>query len=248
MVEKKRIPVKRSNVFDELMGDYGEKSFKEKNIVELGYTETGQSMKLGVSEMGHTLISGMSRSGKSRMAKNMLNSIVKFADVAIYSPKVSDYVEYMDKAMVSGDTNYFDTLLNRTIGVLERRNEEQLRRSKEAGYSVRCEDSPMLIVIDEFATYKEASSEAARRNLKRIIAEGAGLNIFLMLITQVATKRVLDGGLKDNIMTLIAFKARDAYASRMAIGNRQAEFLELGQGIVQNVDKQFTITRFDKIG
>lgn len=230
--------------FDSLMDDYGAKGKKEKNIISLGFTETGQEVKLGMSEMGHTLISGMSRSGKSRMAKGMMKSILSFADVAIYSPKSQDYVEFMDKSYVTSDIDKFGALIRRTVGEIERRNEKSLTLSMEAGESVPCTDPPLLIVVDEFATFSSMAGEGAMRALKRIIAEGAGLNVFLMLITQVANKKVLNDGLKDNIMTLIAFKARDAYASRMAIGTREAEFLELGQGIVRNVDKQFTITRY----
>lgn len=231
-------------LFTELMADYGVKNNKEKNVISLGYLETGFEVRLGMSEMGHTLISGMSRSGKSRMAKSMMKSISKFADIAIFSPKASDYVEFEAMAFVSSDVDAFGALIRRTVGVLERRNEEVLKKSRAAGESVRCTDPPILVVIDEFATFNELAGEGSMRGLKRLIAEGAGLNIFLMLITQVATKKILSDGLRDNMMTLIAFKARDAYASRMAIGSRDAEFIELGQAIVRNVDKQFMITRY----
>lgn len=230
--------------FSSLMADYKAEKPKEKNIISLGFTETGYEVKLGMSEMGHTLISGMSRSGKSRMAKSMMVSIMKFADVAIFSPKIQDYVEFMDQAYVDSDSDAFGVLIRRVIGEMERRNDVLVKKSIEAGKSVRCTESPMLIVIDEFASFADMAKEDAMRALKRIIREGAGLNVFLMLITQTASKKVLSEGLKDNILTSIAFKAQNSYASRMAIGSRDAEFLELGQGIVQNVDKQFTVTRY----
>lgn len=233
----------KKNIFDELMSDYDVVKREEDNLVSLGFTEVGYEVKLGMSEMGHTLISGISRSGKSRMAKSMLKSIVNFASVTIYSPKAQDYVEFMSEARVVSDINEFSDLVLRTIGILERRNEALLRKSIAKGKSVRCTDPPMLLVIDEFATASTMMDDGVMRALKRLIAEGAGLNIFLMIITQVATKKVLSDGLKDNILTLIAFKARDAYSARMALGNREPEFLRLGQGIVMNVDKKFKITR-----
>lgn len=233
----------KKNFFKELMEGYSTPTVK-KNPIVMGYTETGKEIILDMNEMGHTLISGMSRSGKSRMAKSLMKTILEFADVAIFSPKIADYVEFMDSADISSDIDYFGGLIRRTVGVLERRNEKQLSKSIEKGESVRCTDPPMLIVIDEFAQFSEAIDEGAMRGLKRLIAEGAGLNIFLMIITQVPTKKLLSDGLRDNMMTLIAFKARDGYASRMAIGDRKAEFLELGQSIVQNVDKRYTITKY----
>lgn len=232
-----------SKFFNELMEGYSTPVVK-KNPIVMGYTETGREVVLDMNQMGHTLISGMSRSGKSRMAKSLMKTILKFADVAIFSPKPADYVEFMKKAKVSGDVDEFGALIRRIVGVLEQRNDVQLKKSIEAGISVRCEDSPILIVIDEFATFSDMADEGAMRGLKRLIAEGAGLNIFLMIITQVPTKKLLNDGLRDNMMTLIAFKARDGYASRMAIGDRKAEFLELGQSIVQNVDKRYTITKY----
>lgn len=233
-----------SKFFNNLMEGYATQTVVKKNPIVMGYTETGKEIVFDMNQMGHTLISGMSRSGKSRMAKSLMKTILKFADVAIFSPKPADYVEFMKQAKVSGDVDEFGALIRRTVGVLERRNEAQLEKSIEAGESVRCEDSPVLIVIDEFATFSEAIDEGSMRGLKRLIAEGAGLNIFLMIITQVPTKKLLSDGLRDNMMTLIAFKARDGYASRMAIGDRKAEFLELGQSIVKNVDKRYTITRY----
>lgn len=234
---------KPKNIFDEMMSDYDAVEKKDVNTVSLGYTETGYEVQLGMSEMGHTLISGISRSGKSQMAKSMLKSIVKFASVVVYSPKAQDYVEFMKDARVVNDINEFSDLVLRTVGILERRNEALLQKSIKAGKSVRCTDQPMLLVVDEFATATTMMDDGAMRALKRLIAEGAGLNIYLMIITQVATKKVLSDGLKDNILTLIAFKARDAYSARMALGNREPEFLRLGQGIVMNVDKKFKITR-----
>lgn len=233
-----------SKAFKSMMDGYGTANIIKKNPINMGYTETGKSVVFDMNQMGHTLISGMSRSGKSRMAKSLMKTILKFADVAIFSPKPADYVEFMDKAYVTGDIDEFGTLVRRTIGVLENRNEQQLQKSMEAGESVRCEDPPLLIVIDEFATFNEMADEGAMKALRRIIAEGAGLNIFLMIITQVPTKKILSDGLRDNMMTLIAFKARDGYASRMAIGDRTAEFLELGQSIVKNVDKRYVITKY----
>lgn len=233
-----------SKFFKEIMDGYGTNNVIKKNPITMGYTETGNEVIFDMNQMGHTLISGMSRSGKSRMAKSLMKTILNFAEVAIFSPKPADYVEFMAKSMVSGDIDEFGTLVRRIVGVLERRNHSQLEKSMEAMKSVRCEDPPILIVIDEFATFSEMADEGTIRSLKRLISEGAGLNIFLMIITQVPTKKILSDGLRDNMMTLIAFKARDGYASRMAIGDRTAEFLELGQSIVKNVDKRYVITKY----
>lgn len=236
--------MKDKKFFEDLMKDYGKSKIVGKFPVTIGFTETGHEVKLGMNQLGHTLISGMSRSGKSQMAKAMLKTIASFAEVAVFSPKPSDYIEFIDDVSLISDVDEYGALVRRVVGVMEKRNEKVYKSSEEAGKSVWCEDPPVVMVIDEFATFSELSSEASLRGLKRIIREGAGLNIFLMLIAQVATKKVLSDGLKDNIMTLIAFKARDSYASRMAIGDRSSEFIELGQCIVQNVDKRFLITRY----
>ena len=231
------------NVFSELIKDYGKKNV-EKFKIRIGETEIGDLVELGPREMGHTLISGMSRSGKSTLAMGILREITQFSDVAIFSPKSQDYVEFDDVALVTSDLDKFGTIIRRTVGILENRNKASLKKSKKAKVLVEDDNPPLYIVIDEFRTFSENSGEAAMRALKRLIAEGAGLNIFLILIAQTAHKKIFPDGLKDNMMTLIAFKARDAYASRVAIGSRKAEFLELRQAICRNVDKEWLITKY----
>lgn len=230
--------------FEELMSDYGT-SVKEKNQVSLGKTETGEEITFGVSMMGHTIISGMTRMGKSREAKKILGSINKFASVAVYTPKVSDFVEFEKISMVTSEEGKMGALIRRTIGEMERRNQRILAASRKAGKPVQCDEQPIIIMIDEFQNFKNVSEEGTLRSLNRLAAEGAGLNIYLYLIAQVATKKLFNGGLRDNAATMIAFRSQDAYASRMAVGDRTAEFLEPGKCIVVNGDKRVNITNIE---
>ena len=132
---------------------------------------------------------------------------------------------------------------SRTVGEVERRNDRLREARKADSINVKCTETPIIILIDEFQSFAEMVNEPTMLALKRIIREGAGLNVFCYIITQTPTKKILSDGLRDNIMTDIAFKQRDAYGSRMAIGSREAEFLDLYQCIVRNIDKKFKITR-----
>lgn len=231
--------------FDELMEDYGGSEGVGKYPISLGRTETGSEVVLDLKQLKHVLISGMSQSGKSTMVRKLLPSLIQYADVAIYSTKDSDFIDFSNTAYTCSDLSKMEGLVRRTVGEIERRN-DRLRGAREiGGYRVQCADKPLVIIIDEFQSFSEMSGEATMKALKRIIREGAGLNVFIYIITQTPTKRVLSDGLRDNIMTDIAFKQRDSYGSRMAIGNRDAEFLELHQCIVRNVDKTFKVTRLD---
>lgn len=231
--------------FNNLMLDYQGKEGKGLFPISLGLTETGTEVKLDMKQLKHVLISGMSQSGKSTMVRKLLPSLVKYAEVAIYSTKDSDFIDYEQTAYTCSDMSTMEALVRRTVGEVERRNDRLRKARQKDGIKVQCEEKPIAIVIDEFQSFSEIADEATMLALKRIVREGAGLNVFVYLITQTPTKKVLSDGLRDNIMTDIAFKQRDAYGSRMAIGNREAEFLELHQCIVRNVDKQFKITRFD---
>ena len=229
--------------FDELMKDY-EQPNEEKFRVHLGETEIGQVVELGARQMGHTLISGMSQAGKSTMTKHIMRSIVAFGQVAVYSPKSQDYVEFHEGAYITSDMKKFGAVIRKAVGTLERRNKASLIKSMQAGCTVNDDNAPIYIVIDEFRTFIESCDKATDMALKRLVAEGAGLNIFLILIAQTAHKKIFSDGLKDSMMTLIAFKARDTYASRAAILSRKAEYIELRQCIVKNVDKEWLITDY----
>lgn len=229
--------------FNEIMSDYSGSEGKGKFPVMLGYTETGNEVMLDIKQMKHVLITGMSQSGKSTMVRRILPSLVKYADVAIYSTKDSDFIDYDDTAFNCSDLDKMSSLVRKTVGEVERRNFRLREVRKKYGVAEQCKDKPIIILIDEFQSFSEMANEATMVALKRIIREGAGLNVFIYLITQTPTKKVLSGGLRDNIMTDIAFRQRDSYGSRMAVGTREAEFLELRQCIVRNIDKTFKITR-----
>lgn len=232
--------------FGILMEDYSASDGNSKYPVSLGYTETGNEVVLDLKQLKHCLVSGMSQSGKSTMVRKLLPSLVKYADVAIYSTKDSDFIDYEKTAYTCSDLGEMASLIRRTVGEIERRNDRLRLARKKDGIGVGCADKPIIILIDEFQSFVEMADEATMIALKRIIREGAGLNVFIYIITQTPTKKVLSGGLRDNIMTDIAFRQRDSYGSRMAIGTRDAEFLELHQCIVRNIDKTFKITRLTK--
>jgi len=232
--------------FSGLMLDYNQGAGKGSFPISLGYTETGTEVILDLKQIKHCLISGMSQSGKSTMVRKLLPSLVQYADVAIYSTKDSDFIDYDETAYTCSELDEMASLIRRTVGEVERRNDRLRNDRKANGIEEGCKDKPIVIVIDEFQSFAEMADEATMLALKRIVREGAGLNVFLFIITQTPNKKVLSDGLRDNIMTDIAFRQRDAYGSRMAIGSRDAEFLELRQCIVRNIDKTFRITRLTK--
>ena len=232
--------------FDKMMTDYNVQEGVGKYPISLGYTETGTEVILDIKQLKHVLISGMSQSGKSTMVRKLLPSLVTYADVAIYSTKDSDFIDYDDTAYTCSDLDKMSSLVRRTVGEIERRNDRLRKSRKKGGIDVKVDEKPIIILIDEFQSFAELANEATMKALKRIIREGAGLNVFVYIITQTPTKKVLSDGLRDNIMTDIAFKQRDGYSSRMAIGTREVEFIELYQCIIRNVDKMFKITRLTK--
>ena len=231
--------------FDDIMKGYGADSFDSKYPVNLGYTETGSEVVLDLHQMKHTLISGMSQSGKSTMVRKLLPSLVEYADVAIFSTKSSDFVDYEEKAYVAADVGQMGLLVRRTVGEIEQRVDKLSDLRRKNGMQEQCPDKPLILVIDEFQSFAELADQATNDALKKIIREGAGLNVFLYIITQTPNKRILSDGLRDNISTDIAFRQRDSYGSRMAIGTREVEFIELRQCIVRNIDKKFKITRLN---
>ncbi len=229
--------------FDEIMEGYDAGDSTSQYPVSLGFTETGQEVKLDVKQMKHVLVSGMSQSGKSTMVRKMLPALVKFADIAIFSTKASDFVDYEKKAYVAADVERMGALVRRTVGEVERRIDRLSKLRRDKGIDSPCDETPLILLIDEFQSFAELADEPTNNALKRIIREGAGLNVFLYIITQTPNKKILGDGLRDNISTDIAFRQRDAYGSRMALNSREAEFLELRQCIVRNIDKKFKITR-----
>lgn len=231
---------KASNIFDDLMVEHYVKE-KETNRVSIGYTETNQEVNLGLKQMGHTLISGISRSGKTQLALYLLESLIQFAEVAVYSVKVGDFFMFRKDVMIVDDANEMSKLLRRTVGEIERRANRVRKQSEKAGEVVQCTEKPIVLMLDEYASFIFDADEATKLALSKIASIGAGMNVFLYIITQVPNKKIM-GNVRDQIMTDIAFRQRDSYGSRMAVGTNEAMRLELRQAIVRNVDQRWLIT------
>lgn len=226
-----------------MMADYGKSDRTRKYPVSLGFTETSAEVVIDVLDLKHVLISGMSQSGKSTMVRRLLPDLIKHADVAIYSTKDSDFVDYEDTAYACSNVEEMGALIRRLVGEVERRNDRLRDARREDGMDTVFDEHPIIVLIDEFQSFMELSDDASRLALTRLIREGAGLHVFLYIITQTPSKKILSDGLRDNITTDIAYRQRDSYTARMALGTREPEFLELHQCIVRNVDKKFRITK-----
>lgn len=231
------------NALHDLMKDYRTGDNSLDSPISLGFTETNVEVVFGIRRLQHVLISGMSQSGKSTMVRKILPSLVQFADVAIFSTKDSDFIDFAEQTYLTAEVDQIGGLVRRTVGEVERRNNRLRDKRQHKGVHIKCEDRPWVILIDEFQSFIEMSDASTVEALKRLIREGAGLNVFLYIITQTPSKKVLSDGLRDNITTDIAFKQRDASGSRMAIGGRKAEFLELHQCWIRNVEKFVKLTR-----
>ena len=230
-----------SNIFDEMMIPRTT-STVEKNRLKIGYTEIGQEVDLGLKQASHTLISGISRSGKTQMALHLLDSLTKYASVVVYSMKPGDFFMYRNKVRLVEDKYEMFSLLRMTVGEIEKRANKIREQSEAAGHVVECTDRPMIVMIDEYAALSKDMDDATENAIEKIAAVGAGLNVYLYIITQVPKKSVMLGTLRDNMMTDIAFKQRSPETSRMAIGSNAAMMLPLGQCIVRNVDRSFKVT------
>ena len=157
-----------SKFFGNLMEGYDAGEKASKFPVSLGYTETGTEVKLDIKQMKHTLVSGMSQSGKSTMVRKFLPSLVEYADVAIFSTKSSDFVDYEDKAYVAADVDRMGSLIRRTVGEVERRIDRLGKLRRKKGMDQQCPDTPLILLIDEFQSFAELADQATNDALKRL--------------------------------------------------------------------------------
>jgi len=235
---------KASTIFDDLMVERYTKN-PEKHRISVGFTETGTEVNFGLKQMGNTLISGISRSGKTQLALHLLESVTKFADVAVYSVKPSDFFMFRDDVKIVDDSNTMSKLIRRTVGEIERRADRVRKASEKAGYVVECTEKPMIVMIDEFAAYSSTMDEATEIALEKIAGVGMGLNVYLYISCLLPSKKVM-GDIRDQFITSISFRHRDRYGSQAAIGTSEATRLELRQCIVQNVISTFLVTSLNK--
>lgn len=226
-----------SFLFKFALGKY--KGFRtcSRNELYVGFT-SHDNYFIDVFKFPHTLISGSTNSGKTNLIKCMIYNLIQFKNVDVYimSVRKLDYYFFNNKF----SNLFISTGIDDIYLKLKSIHKELLIREKELNHHVKYSNKKLkYIFFDEFSFLISDGKNDVNKDFKEeilnIIKEiakiGSALGFYLIIGTQRADSKILDGQIKANCNSHITFKQINSINSQIALGHSGAEELEKYQVI-----------------
>ncbi len=212
-------------------------------VVPLGLGLSGEALTLDLGDAPHLLVAGTTGSGKTNFLQSMLLSLAAKQHVPllyVVDPKAVDFVSF--DALPLAEPVLTDAA--EAVALLRRLVDEEMPRRTEilgrAGARNRSELPPevvlpaIVVIIDELADLLAVLTDRATKadflsSLQRLLARSRAVGIHLVIATQRPSVKIIDGDLKGNLPTRVAFRLPTAADSTTILGEAGAERL-LGKG------------------
>lgn len=226
------------------------KSGKEFELA-IGETIMGTPKYFDIRTAPHLLVGGSSGSGKSVFLHSIIKQLKKMkADLRLVDPKQVEFSKYGAFTTRSE--------ISEQIGKLVAEMEQRYSKLKKSGYrdAIEAGWSPIFLVIDEYAdlafndsrpnksvkvtesrnkgvkvTLRETDTGDATiaQNIQLLAQKGRAAGIHIILATQRASTKIIDGDIKVNFPVKVVFRMAKDVDSRVMLDEGGAEKL-LGRG------------------
>ena len=182
---------------------------------------------------GHTLVAGMTGGGKSVVLNGLIvSAICHNCELMLLDPKggmeFGIYRDCLNTIAYGGDLDEFAPALEKAVGIM---NERITRAS--AQHLRKTDDTPLYIVIDEFADMMSERKKELQPLLLKIARKGRAVNVRLILATQTPYQSIVTGDIKANIGNYIAMPVVAKRFSRLILEVEGAETLSVSEAMVR---------------
>lgn len=193
----------------------------------IGETVDGQVRRFDLREAPHMLVAGSTGSGKSVFLHSVIRQLMQTdAELILIDPKQVEFSEY--GCAITGYADIADALRS-MVNVMESRygilKADGKRNAIDAGMN------PLVGVIDEFADIMSMQGEEGTVSdcIRRIAQKGRAAGVHLVIATQRASTKIIDGDIKVNFPVKAVFRMAKAVDSVVMLDEAGAEKL-LGKG------------------
>ena len=195
----------------------------------VGQTIQGETRFFDLREAPHVLVAGSSGSGKSVFLHSMIRQLIKLPNVELhlFDPKQVELFQYEESV-----TEYkhspagIDKGLDDLVAEMERRY-TAMKKLGIRNITETADFNYKFVIIDEYADLKMRSQ--VDNSIKLLGQKGRACGIHLIVATQRASTKVIDGDTKINFPVKVVFRMAKAVDSRVMIDEDGAEKL-LGKG------------------
>lgn len=197
----------------------------------IGQTVMGETRRFDIRQAPHMLVAGSSGSGKSVFLNNTIAQLLQIprVELHLFDPKQVELVQFQGESKVKEYQSHHAAIAISLEALCE---EMELRYTemKNAG-AKNIEQMPNMrykfVVIDEFA---DLGMKTHIGSLIQVLAQkGRACGIHLIIATQRASTKVINGDIKVNFPTRVVLRMSKGVDSRVMLDEDGAEKL-LGKG------------------
>lgn len=208
---------------DEIPPFYVEEYMFESNerdySLMIGLDDEDRVFTTNLESLPHLLIGGTTGSGKSVFLKSLVSQLhKKYLNLVLIDPKGgTTFGNYEDKerCMLVKTAKDADATISDLVEEMEERYQK-----KKLDLEI-----PIVVVIDELADLL-GQNKGLESLLIRLAQKGREAHIHLILATQRPDAKVLEGLLRTNLPSRVAFKVQNQNESRIILGDMGAETLQ----------------------
>lgn len=197
--------------------DFHEYSQKHSLSFIVGLDEIGNPIYLSLEELRHILITGSQGSGKSVFVNQLLTTLLithspDELNLILIDPKQVELEQYKPFPHVQEVVTNMNKAI-KTLGGLIKEMENRYKIFKENGVkniqgnNIKSKESlPYIIcVIEEWADLFSVVGKDAEESVLRLGQKARAAGIFLIIITQRPSAKILSGDIKANIQSKFSF-------------------------------------------
>lgn len=207
-----------------------EERYNNDLMVILGTDANGLPIPLDIAKAPHLLIGGSTGSGKSVCINNIIIQLIDKLTVdklklIFIDPKrveLSQYKQLPNCKGFASEPKEIDDLLELVVQIMDDRYKAIEREKKRHNQELKKPFPYMIVVFDE---YTKGISKKASNLVQEIARKGRASNIHLIIATQRPDRSIIDGQLKANCPTRIAFHLQSNTDSRVLLDRGGAETL-----------------------
>lgn len=184
----------------------------------IGLDDQDRIFSVKLTDLPHLLIGGTTGSGKTVFLNTLVYQLVnKNLELVIIDQKggtsFDQYTAHEDVLLVKTIKQTGEVMSALVTKMEERYKNKQTRKAK-----------PIVLIIDEFADLL-MQNKKLEHFIVRLAQKGREANIHLILATQRPDAKILEGVLRSNLPSRIAFKVQKAVESRIILDEAGAEKL-----------------------
>jgi hypothetical protein len=200
--------------------DYENEMSKNDLTFIVGMDNEDNLVKSNLIELPHLLVAGTTGSGKTVFLHSFIYQFLKKnIDLYLIDGKNGfEFGQYGSEANVITDSEEIVPAIKEIIAIMETRYESNITN----------ETKPIIVVVDEFVDLIMQKNSIEDLFI-RLAQKGRGAKIYLILATQRPDSKIMQGVLRSNMPSRIAFKVQKSTESKIILDETGAENL-FGKG------------------